>query len=127
MIEKRKFLRLPISTNAVLRNHNELYQGQLENISMSGALIRLKHGTSLLQGEKYDLEFYVEGDDAALHINAEVICVNFSMAGIKFSACSKDVVTRLSRMMEMLASDPDLAIAEHERARRRLANYLRDE
>ena len=127
MIEQRKFHRLPISTNAVLRNHDELYQGLLENISMSGALIRLKHGTCLLQGGKYDFEFYIDGDDTALHINAEVICVNFSMAGIKFSGCSNDAVTRLSRLMEQLSSDPDLAIAEHERVRRRLANYLRDE
>jgi hypothetical protein len=127
VIEQRKFHRLPISTNAVLRNYNELYQGQLENISMSGALIRLKHGTSLLQGEIYDLEFYLEGDDTALLINAEVICVNFSMAGIKFCGCSNDAVTRLSRLMELLESDPDLAVVEHERVRRRLANYLRDE
>ena len=126
MIEQRKFHRVPLSKKAILSHKNNLYQGELENISMNGALIRLKHGTDLLQGDTYKLDFYID-DDAPLHIDAEVVCVNFSMAGIRFSGRNSDALIRLSGFIERLASDPDLAIAEHERNRRHLANIYRDE
>ncbi|MDD2899966.1 MAG: PilZ domain-containing protein [Desulfuromonadaceae bacterium] len=126
MIEKREFHRIPFSVKTTLSSQNVSYQGRMENISMKGTLIRLEHGVELLQGKMYDVTFNAGDDEAPLLLTAEVICVNFSMAGMRFSACSSDAVSRLARLIERLASDPNVLMTEHERLRRRVVHYLHE-
>jgi hypothetical protein len=127
MIEKRAFSRLPLSVKAMLRRHDVSCQGQMETISMNGALIQLEHGTNVLLGDTFEVEFSVMGDPVPFILPAEVVCINFSMAGMRFSDCTFETVSRLAQLMEQLASESDVAMVEHERIRRRLALYLREE
>jgi hypothetical protein len=127
IMEKRAFQRLPFSTTAILSHNDAIIQGQLENISMNGALVRLEHGTFLPQGSEYCLTVHINGEDVPLQLVAEIVCVSFSMAGIKFVSYEADTKVRLSELMVKLSSDLNMAMAEHERIRRQFANYLREE
>jgi hypothetical protein len=127
MIEKRSFHRVPFSTKTVLSHNDASHQGQLENISMRGALVRLDHGVYLPQGSKYNVKVYIDGEDTPLQLNAEVVCFTFAMAGIKFASYKADTEARLTKLMDELSADTDLVRAEHEGVRRRLADYLREE
>lgn len=127
MTEKRAFHRVQFSSKTILSHQDSIHIGRMENISMNGALIRFDHGTFLPTGREYGLTFYIDGEGAPLQLKAEVMCVAFAMVGIKFISYNADTNVRLANLIEELSSDPDLAGAEHERSRRRFANYLREE
>jgi hypothetical protein len=127
MSEQRKFHRTPCTTKTILSLQNVLYHGQLENISMNGALIQLKHGTDLILGNVYDLDIFITGEDLPLRLTADVRFLNFAMAGVKFLSFIADSEKRLSRLIETLSSDPNLVTAERERIRRRSTDSFREE
>jgi hypothetical protein len=127
MIEKRQLHRLQLSSKTILSRHGNIYQGQLEKISMTGALIRFEHGTLLPKGSEYELTLVVVGEDDPLQINAEVIYFTIEMAGIKFVSFKADSGARLAELIEKSSSEPDNEMAEREKIWRLFANYYRDE
>ena len=127
MIDRRQFHRVQLSSKTILSNNDSNYQGQLENISMTGALVRIEHGTFLPKGSEYGMSVYIDGEDAPLQLNVEVVCVNFALAGIKFVSFKADSGTRLAKLIERFSSEPDVVMAEHERFRRLFAGYFSDE
>jgi hypothetical protein len=94
---------------------------------MTGALIRFEHGTLLPKGSEYELTVFVYGEDAPLRLNAEVVCFNFAMAGIRIVSFKADSGTRLAILIERFSSEPDIEMAKREKVRRLFANYYRDE
>jgi hypothetical protein len=127
MLEKRNFPRIKLATKSILSSNDAVYQGQLENISMNGALVRLEHGAYLPEGSELDLALYVNGDAIPLQLKVEIVCVSFAMAGVKFISCTTDAKNHLATLMDTMSSDSDNAKVEHERIRRRLAYTLREE
>ncbi len=127
MIEKRNSHRIRLSTKSILSHDEVTLTGQLENISMNGALIRLEHGTYLPQGSEFDLTVFINDESTPLQLDVEVVCVSFAMAGVKFVSYKADTEGRLAQLMEALSSDPEPARVEHEIKRRRLAGNLREE
>ena len=124
MFKKREFHRIPFTTKTVLSLQNSVYQGQLENISMNGALIKLNHGTDLHVGDVYHVEIFLDYEEFPLCLKADVRCINFAMVGMKFISFVHDTETRLRHLIESLSSNPDLTTTEQERIRRRLADYF---
>jgi hypothetical protein len=118
MIEKRKSHREHLLTRTILSQQDSILHGQLENISMSGALVRLEFGTYLPKGGEYDLTVYLEGEAFPLQFNVEVVSVAFALAGIKFVSYFDDTETRLSALLRQLSSQPDRATIELERIQR---------
>jgi len=127
MIDKRHFQRVHLSSKIILSNNDSIYQGQLENISMSGALIRFGHDTFLSKCSKYDLTVTIEGEDAPLQLAVEIVFVTFAMAGIKFVSFKTDSGIRLAKLIERFSSEPDVVMAEHERVRRLFTGYFKEE
>jgi hypothetical protein len=127
MSEKRKFHRIPFTAKTLLNFQNEVHQGQLENISMNGALVRLTHGTDLHVGDVYDVEIFLDYEDNPLQLQADVRCINFAMAGMKFISFTNDTEARLRLLIDSLSSNPHSLHSEQERIRRRLADYFREE
>jgi len=127
LIEKREFHRVQLSSKTILSRNGNNYLGQLENISMTGALVRFEHGALLPIGSEYDMTVIVDGEDAPLQLNVEVICFTFAMAGIKIVSFKADSGARLAKLIESISSEPDIEMAEREKVRRLFANYYRDE
>jgi hypothetical protein len=127
MIDKRQFHRVKLSSKTILSSNDSIYQGQLENISMTGALIRLEHGTCLPKGVEYGLTVHVDGENAPLQLDVEVVCVTFALAGIKFVSFKGDSGARLAKLIERFSSEPDVVMAEQEKVRKLFAGYFRDE
>ena len=121
MIEKRKSHRVKLSTRTILSQNDILHYGKLENISKSGALVRLLPGTHVPKGAEYDLTIYLDGEEFPLQFSAELMNIAFGMAGIKFVAYNSETEARLDALMEMLSSEVDIAMVEHEKYLRRLA------
>lgn len=126
MIDKRQFHRVQLSSNAMLSNNDSVYQGQLQNISMTGALIRFEDGTFLSKGSKYGLTITIDGEDAPLHLAVEVVFNTFAMAGIKFVSFKANSGIRLAKLIDRFSSDPDVVMAEQEKIRRLFADYFKE-
>lgn len=126
MIEKRKFHRVKLSTRTILSQNNTLFHGQLENISKSGALVRLEPGTYFPKDSEYDVSVYLDGEEFPLHFSAELVNITFGMAGIKFVAYDSETETRLDDMLEMLSAEVDMAMVEHKKYLRRIAEEFRE-
>ena len=125
MIEKRKFPRVRLSALSILCHQDTSYRGQLENISISGALVRLEQCIIVPHGGEYNLTIYIEGEDAPLQLVVEVVCATHSLAGIKFFSCEAETASRLGRLVERLTSDTDTILTDRDTIRIHLSNYLR--
>jgi len=127
MIDKRQFQRVQLSSNIILSNNDFIYQGQLENISIFGALICLEHDTCLSKGSIYGLTVTIDGEDAPLQFTVEVVFVTFAMAGTKFVSFKADSGIRLVKLIDRFSSEPDVVMAEQEKVRRLFAGYFEEE
>ena len=103
MIEKRKYHRVLLSSRTELSQRNGFHLGQLVNISMSGALLRLEFGTYVPKGSEYDLTVYIEGEDIPLQFKTEVVSTTFAMAGVRFVSYTDDTETRLEDLLGKLS------------------------
>ena len=106
MIEKRKFPRVKLSSRTVLSQNNVILHGRLENISKSGALVRLVPGTHVPKGSEYDVTIYLDGEEFPLQISAELVNINFNMLGLKFTAYDEVTETRLDSLSEISGKSP---------------------
>ncbi|NTX00088.1 MAG: PilZ domain-containing protein [Geobacteraceae bacterium] len=125
MIDKRHFHRVKLSSKAILSNDDSFYQGQLENISMTGALVRLEQGTLLSKGSEYGLTITIDGEDAPLRLNIVVVYITHVIAGFKFVSFEADSGLRLAKIIEKFSSEPDVVMAEQEKIRKLFADYLK--
>ena len=122
----RKFHRAKLSTRIILSQNSILHHGRLENISKSGALIRLEPGTYLQKDGGYVLSVYLEGEEFPLQFSAELVNITFGMAGIKFGTYDSETAIRLGSLLEKLSSEVDIATIEHEKNMRRLVDNFRE-
>jgi len=127
MIDKRQFHRVQLLPKTILSNNDSTYPGHLENISMTGALIRLDDGNFLPEGREYGLTVIIAGEDAPLQLTVEIVYVSFAMAGIKFVSFKADSGARLAKLIERFSSEPDVVMAEQERIRKLFDRYFQEE
>jgi hypothetical protein len=120
MTEKRKSHRVKLSTRIIFSQEDAIQHGQLENISMSGALISLEKDTYLPQGSGHDLTLYIEGEEFPLQFGIEVVCHSFGVVGIRFLSYEDDTETRLAKLMEKLSAESSMESSEQEKSKRRL-------
>jgi len=125
MIGSRKFPRVRLTAQCVLGYQNVDYKGQLENISISGALVRLEECICPPHSGESTLTIYIEGEVSPLQLNIEVVCTSFTLTGIKFISCDAGTATRLGQLVERLASKADMQETEREKIQVYLSNYVR--
>jgi PilZ domain len=125
MIEKRNFQRVRLTANIILHHNGLEYKGKVENISISGALVRLERTVIVSLGGEYILTINVEGEDIPLQIFVEVACASISLAGIKFVSCAAETSARLLQLLQNLTTKPDTPETDREKIRLHLNNYLR--
>ena len=125
MIEKRKFQRVRLAANIILRHKDVDYKGKVENISISGALVRLERSVVVSLGDEYILTINAEGEDIPLQIFVEVVCASLSLAGIKFVSCDAETSVRLLQLLQNLTTKPNTLETDREKIRLHLNNYLR--
>jgi hypothetical protein len=126
MIERRKHPRVGLTAKSVLRHRDADYKGQLENISISGALVRLEQSIVLSPCGEYILAIYIEEESTPLQLFVEVVCATPSFAGLKFVSCEAEAATRLEQLVRKLAPDLGSTEAGLETIRLHLVNYLRE-
>jgi len=127
MLERRQFPRVNLSAKSILRHNAEDYKGQLENISLSGALVRLEQCVIVSTGGEYILKIFIEDEDTALQLFVEVVCATFSLVGVKFIDCDAETRTLLNQLVTQLSMQPGTAKVELQNIRKRFIYHLHEE
>jgi c-di-GMP-binding flagellar brake protein YcgR len=125
MIERRQYPRVGLTTKSVLRYRDADYRGQLENISIRGALVRLEQSVVLSLGGEYILTIYIEDESTPLQLIVEVVCATPCFAGLKFVSSNAETAARLEQLVRELTPDPKSTVAGPDTIRLHLENYLR--
>ncbi len=107
MIEKRRFHRVRFRVRSELVHSELTYRGEVENISLNGALVSLHEGIVVPQGDECLLTIYPEDGEIPLHFGVETVYVNFTMVGVRFVSFHRDAKTRLYRIMERVSPEPE--------------------
>lgn len=107
MIEKRRFHRVRFTAKSVLKHHDLAYQGQLENISLNGALVSFSNGIIVPQGDKCILTVWLKGEEIPLRFFVEVIHSSFTMVGVRLFSVDADTRVRLHNLMERITPEPE--------------------
>ena len=105
MHEKRQFHRVRFTAPSELVNNNICYKGQLENISLNGALVSFSDGIVVPQNDECILSVFLEGDNSILRLVGLVIYSNFTMIGLKFVSGDAATRERLCNIMARLSSE----------------------
>jgi hypothetical protein len=107
MYEKRRFHRVRFTTASELIHNDIIYKGQLENISLNGALLSFGDGVVIPQDEECFVTVRLEDEEDPLRLVVKVIYSNFTMIGIKFALVDDVTRARLYKLMAGLSNDPE--------------------
>jgi hypothetical protein len=125
MIEQRQFHRAKLTEKCLLSYQNVLYSGELENISLNGAVISLTDTFSIPNGAICLLTVDLKGELSPLKLNVEVIHTNHAMLGMRFVPLDEYGQNCLAHLVGKFTSEPDKLSTELEMIGWHIANYLR--
>lgn len=114
MLEKRLFHRVRFTAASELTHNDITYKGQLENISLNGALLSFSDGVIIPQDEECILMVRLEGENEPLRLLVKVIYSNFTMIGIKFASVDAETRERLYMLMARLSNEPEKLTQERQ-------------
>lgn len=103
MAEKRRFHRVPFSTDTSLRIGNDSFQGELLDISLGGALLRLSPDTPIPEAEQ-TCQLQVRLPTTDITMTFEVILIHREQENVfGFSFVGQDIetITHLRRLLEL--------------------------
>jgi len=125
MIEQRQFHRVKLTERCVLSYQNAAYPGELENISLNGAVISLPDSASIPNGAICLLTVDLKGELSPLKLNVEVIHANRTLLGMRFVPLDEYGQNCLVHLVGKFTSEPDKLSTELDTIRWHIANYLR--
>lgn len=125
MIEQRQFHRVKLTERCDLAYQNTIYQGELENISLNGAVIGFANHVTIPMGAICLLTVYLKGEASPLRLNAEVIHSSLASLGMRFVPLDEYGQNCLVHLVESFTSEPEKLLTELERIKWHIANYLR--
>jgi hypothetical protein len=114
MLERRRFHRVRFTAESELTHNGMTCKGQLENISLNGALLSFKDGVIIPQDEECILKVWLEWESDPLSIVVKVIYSNFTMIGISFASVGSETRERLYKLMEWLSNEPEKLTQERQ-------------
>ncbi len=107
MFEKRRFHRVRFTAAGELIHNGLSYKGQLENISLNGALVSFNDGVVVPQDDDCVLTVFLDRDHKPLRIVVKVIYSNFTMIGVKFAFMDSETRERLNNLVASVSTEPE--------------------
>ncbi len=118
MLEKRRFHRVRFTAASELIHNDITYEGQVENISLNGALLSFSDGVIIPQDEKCTLVVRLKPENDPLRLSVRVIYSNFTMIGVMFASVDAEIQERLYSLMSGLSDDKEKLTQERQQLER---------
>lgn len=127
-MQHRLFHRVLFTAKSAVTLDDVTFQGQIENISLNGALVNFEKKDVIVRGgDTCFLSIYPEGESNPLRIITEVVHERHGMVGVKFVALDTDTRLRLYQLVEKAAAEPEKVRSEWCRLNGYLADYFMPE
>ena len=107
MIEKRRFQRVQFQTPCRLLVHDTEERGQLETLSLNGAMVSFKESVMVPEGESCDLQVFLDGRETPLCFRVTVVYSTLFRLHVRFDNAETETNRRLYRLLRSLVSDPE--------------------
>lgn len=125
MIEQRQFHRVRMTETCSLTYQDCLYHGQLDNISLNGAVVSFTETVSVPVGAICLLSVHLKAEAAPLKLNIEVIHSNGAMVGMRFVPLDEHGQNRLVHLVQRFTTEPEKLASELDALKWHLSNFLR--
>ena len=125
MIEQRQFHRVKLTEKCALAYQDVIYQGELENISLNGAVISIAGEVPIPVGAICLLVVYLNGETNPLRLNVELIHNNLAMFGMRFVPLDEYGQNRLVHLVGKFTTEPEKLVSELDAIKWHIANFLR--
>ena len=124
---QRFFRRVLFTAKSDVKFEDVIFKGQLENISMNGALISFEDDVSVNRGDKCFMTIYPEGESQPIRIIAEVAHFLRNMVGIRFLAIDAESQAFLYELVKKLPAEPENTDEESDNLKKFFANFFDSE
>jgi len=104
---KRNFSRINFAANAQIEFNSKIFESELLDIALKGALIRPKTQPLLERGNCCILRIFLHSSDITLTFNAELVHLEQNDFGFKFLDIDIDTMTHLRRLLDLNIGDQD--------------------
>ena len=111
-MNNRRFSRVLFSGPVQLKNADTLYTGQLQDLSLKGALLQLEAARELQAGQSFQLQFQLNESGVDLFMDVTVAHLNGSCVGVRCDKIDIDSASHLRRLLELNLGDADLLSRE---------------
>lgn len=111
-MDNRRFSRVLFSGPVQLKNADTAYTGQLQDLSLKGALLRLEKAAELRSGQHFQLQFQLNESGVDLYMDVTVAHLNGSCVGVRCDKIDIDSASHLRRLLELNLGDADLLSRE---------------
>ena len=112
MDERRKFVRVKFLAAVEVVYFDNVYEAELLDLSLKGALIHPIREIPMGLGNSCDLEIGLAAKDLILKFKAELVHLNGEHFGLKFISLDIDTMTHLRRLLELNVYDHDRITSE---------------
>ena len=123
-MQQRWFHRVLFTAKSVVTLDDVIFKGQIENISLNGALISFEKDITVNCGDKCFLTIYPEGESQPIRIIAEVVRILRNLVGIKFVAIDAETQVCLYELVNRVTTEPENMNAENDKLKKYFVNYF---
>jgi PilZ domain len=111
-MNNRRFSRVLFSGPVQLKNADATYTGQLQDLSLKGALLQLEAASQLQTGQSFQLQFQLNESGVDLFMDVTVAHLNGTCVGVRCDKIDIDSASHLRRLLELNLGDADLLSRE---------------
>jgi len=105
--DRRHFSRVGFSSNVFVKFEDQLFETELIDISLKGALIRSSEKPNLKKGNACSFELRLDQTDITLKIESLVVYDQEDQIGLRFDNLDLESMIHLRRLVELNVGDPD--------------------
>lgn len=107
MDEKRYFSRINFTANSLVEFNDKVYEGELLDISLKGALLRFHDTVPLKTHDRCEIRINLHASDITLVFDAALTHIHQKNMGFKFLGEDVDTMTHLRNLLSHNVGDYD--------------------
>lgn len=106
-MEKRKFERVDLKTEAIIRHRGVTFKGEVENLSLKGLFVKTDQKIAL--SEEVDVSMFFYGSESELSFSLEAVVVRVTDEGIGLNFRKIDIDSLVSSELTVTTAGSDRA------------------
>lgn len=108
MVERRRFFRVGYTTRATIRQAECVWETELLDLSLQGALLKRPEQWPLDASGVFHLEFTLDHSDVTIQMDVEPTHLDEKRLGVYCHHIDIDSASHLRRLIELNAGSPEL-------------------